>query len=130
MATYVLRRTIQSIPIFLGISVIVFAIIHLAPGSPIDQFASNPRVPRATLDRLIALYGLDKPLLEQYVRWITAFVQVWRPDAWGYAYLDGQPVFAKYMERMPATLRLMGSALLITIVFAVPIGVLAAVKQY
>jgi peptide/nickel transport system permease protein len=130
MATYVLRRIIQAIPIFFGISVVVFGIIHLAPGSPIDQFASNPRVPPAMRENLIRLYGLDKPLLEQYVRWIASFVQVWRPESWGYSYLDGQPVLHKYLERLPATLRLMGTAYVVTIVFAIPIGVLAAVKQY
>ncbi len=130
MATYVLRRTLQSLPIFFGISIVVFAIVHLAPGSPIDQFAGNPRVSPATRENLIRLYGLDRPLVEQYVRWITAFIQVWRPDSWGYSFLDGQPVLHKYMERLPATLRLMGTALAVTIVFAIPIGILAAVKQY
>ncbi|CAN5662224.1 ABC transporter permease [soil metagenome] len=130
MATYVLRRTLQSLPIFFGISIVVFAIVHLAPGSPIDQFAGNPRVSPATRENLIRLYGLDRPLVEQFVRWITAFIQVWRPDAWGYSFLDGQPVLHKYMERLPATLRLMGTALAVTIVFAIPIGILAAVKQY
>lgn len=130
MATYVLRRTIQALPIFFGISIVVFAIVHLAPGSPIDQFAGNPRVPPATRENLIRLYGLDRPLVEQYVKWITAFMQVWRPEAWGYSFLDGQPVLHKYVERLPATLRLMGTALAVTIVFAIPIGILAAVKQY
>ncbi|MBA2557572.1 MAG: ABC transporter permease [Chloroflexi bacterium] len=130
MATYVLRRTLQSLPIFFGISIVVFAIVHLAPGSPIDQFAGNPRVSPETRENLIRLYGLDRPLVEQFVRWITAFIQVWRPDAWGYSFLDGQPVLHKYMERLPATLRLMGTALAVTIVFAIPIGILAAVKQY
>src|SRR5687768_6841356 len=130
MATYVLRRTLQAIPIMLGVSLVVFLIVQLAPGSPLDQFASNPRVPRAQIENLIRLYGLDRPLEEQYVKWISAFFQVWRPEAWGYSYLDGQPVIAKYLERLPATLRLMGTALAVTIIFAIPIGVLAAVKQY
>jgi peptide/nickel transport system permease protein len=130
MATYVLRRTLQALPIFFGISIIVFAIVHLAPGSPIDQFAGNPRVPPAQRQQLIRLYGLDRPLIDQYVLWILAFVQVWRPEAWGFAFLDGRPVIHTFLERLPATLRLMGTALVVTIIFAVPIGVLAAVKQY
>jgi peptide/nickel transport system permease protein len=129
MAIYVLRRSIQAIPILLGISIVVFLIVHLAPGSPVDRFRV-PRVSPAQIEALIRLYGLDRPVVEQYFSWVTAFLQVWRPDAWGYSFLDGQPVLAKYLERTPATLRLMGSALLVTIIFAIPIGVLAAVKQY
>jgi len=127
--SYIVRRTLQALPILFGVAVIVFMIVQLAPGSPIDRFRT-PRISPAQLDALIRLYGLDQPILDQFVKWITAFVQVWRVDAWGYSFLDGQPVLNKVLERVPATLRLMGAALLVTIVLAVPIGVLAAVKQY
>jgi len=126
---YIVRRTLQALPILFGVAVIVFMIVQLAPGSPIDRFRT-PRISPAQLDALIRLYGLDQPILDQFVKWITAFVQVWRVDAWGYSFLDGQPVLNKVLERVPATVRLMGLALLTTIVLAVPIGVLAAVKQY
>jgi len=127
--SYIVRRTLQALPILFGVAVIVFMIVQLAPGSPIDRFRT-PRISPAQLDALIRLYGLDQPILDQFVKWITAFVQVWRVDAWGYSFLDGQPVLNKVLERVPATVRLMGLALLTTIVLAVPIGVLAAVKQY
>jgi peptide/nickel transport system permease protein len=130
MVSYVLRRTIQSIPILLGIAVISFAIVQLAPGDPIDRFRGTGRINPAALQNLIRLYGLDQPVITQFFKWITAFLQVWRPEAWGYSFLDGQPVLSKIIERAPATMRLMGSALLVTILFAIPIGVLAAVKQY
>ena len=129
MFNYIVRRTLQALPILFGVAVIVFMIVQLAPGSPIDRFRT-PRISPAQLDALIRLYGLDQPILDQFVKWITAFVQVWRVDAWGYSFLDGQPVLNKVLERVPATVRLMGAALLVTIVLAVPIGVLAAVKQY
>ncbi|MBA3307212.1 MAG: ABC transporter permease [Chloroflexi bacterium] len=129
MFSYIVRRTLQALPILFGVAVIVFMIVQLAPGSPIDRFRT-PRISPAQLDALIRLYGLDQPILDQFVKWITAFVQVWRVDAWGYSFLDGQPVLNKVLERVPATVRLMGAALLTTIVLAVPIGVLAAVKQY
>ena len=109
MATYVLRRIIQSIPILFGISILIFLIVQLAPGSPIDRFR-NPRVSPEQLEAIMRLYGLDRPLFEQYVSWITAFVQVWRPDAWGYSFIDGQPVLGNVMARVPATMLLMGSA--------------------
>ena len=129
MATYTLRRIIQAIPILFGISVLIFLIVQLAPGSPVDRFR-NPRVSPEQLAAIARLYGLDKPLLEQYIHWITAYVQIWRVDAWGYSFIDGQPVLTKVANRLTATLLLMGISLIVTIVVAIPIGILAAVRQY
>ena len=129
MATYVLRRLIQAIPILIGISVVSFAIINLAPGDPTDRFRSG-RVSQETIANLIRLYGLDKPLLEQFTSWFTAFWQFWKPEAWGFSFVDGRPVTEKIAEKVPTTLLLMGTSLLVTVIVAVPLGVLAAVKQY
>jgi peptide/nickel transport system permease protein len=129
MATYVVRRLIQAIPILFGISLLIFGIVQLAPGSPVDRFRV-PRVPPEQIEALIRLYGLDRPVHEQYISWITAFVQVWRPDAWGFSFIDGRPVLQNIADRLPATVLLMGTALIVTIIFSIPIGVLAAVKQY
>jgi peptide/nickel transport system permease protein len=129
MAGYILRRTLQAIPILFGVSVVVFLIVNLAPGDITARFRV-PRVPPEQIAALIEAYGLNEPWIPRYFAWISTFVQVWRPDAWGYSFLNGQPVLATFLDRLPATLRLMGTALLITIIFAIPIGVLAAVKQY
>jgi peptide/nickel transport system permease protein len=129
MATYILRRTLQAIPILFGVALVSFAIVQLAPGSPIDRFRS-PNVRPEILDNLIRLYGLDRPVWEQFVSWISSFVQFWRTDAWGYSLWDGRSVRDTIVDRMPATLLLGGTALLITVLFAVPIGILAAVRQY
>ena len=129
MATYVLRRLIQAIPILIGISVVSFAIIHLAPGDPTDRFRSG-RVSPETIANLIRLYGLDKPLVEQFTSWFTAFWQFWKPEAWGFSFVDGRPVTEKIAEKVPTTMLLMGTSLLVTVIVAVPLGVLAAVKQY
>ena len=129
MAVYVLRRIIQAIPILFSVAVIAFALVHLSPGDPTARFI-NPRVPPEQLENIRRLYGLDKPLLEQFFSWITAYVQIWRPEAWGYSFLDYRPVLHKIAERVPATLLLMGTALGVTVLLAVPIGILAAVKQY
>jgi peptide/nickel transport system permease protein len=129
LAGYIVRRTIQAIPILFGVAVLSFALIHLAPGSPIDRFR-NPNVSPAQLERLVTLYGLDKPLVEQFWSWLTTYVQVWRSEAWGFSFLDGLPVRDKIADRLPASLLLTGTALAVTIVVAIPIGVLAAVKQY
>ena len=129
MAGYVLRRLLQSMPILLGVAVISFSLVHLAPGEPIDRFRT-PTVRPEQLEGLIRLYGLDRPLVEQFWSWITTYVQIWRPEAWGYSFLDGQPVLQKIGERIPATLLLGGTALLVTVVLAIPLGILAAVRQY
>ena len=129
MAGYLFRRLFQAVPILLGVAIISFGLVHLAPGEPIDRFRT-PTVRPEQLEGLIRLYGLDKPLAEQFWSWITTYVQVWRPEAWGFSFLDGQPVLHKIVERLPATLLLGGTALLVTVVIAIPLGILAAVKQY
>ncbi|HEX2221694.1 MAG TPA: ABC transporter permease [Candidatus Limnocylindria bacterium] len=129
MATYVLRRTLQAIPILFGVAIISFAIVQLAPGSPIDRFR-NPNVRPEVLQNLIRLYGLDQPWWDQLIKWLSTFPQVWREDAWGHSLFFYRPVRDIILERIPATLLLGGTALLVTIVVAIPIGILAAVKQY
>jgi peptide/nickel transport system permease protein len=130
MATYVLRRLIQAIPILIGISVISFLIINLAPGDPTDRFRSG-RVSPEVIQHLIHLYGLDKPLPEQFVSWFTAFWQFpFRSDAWGYSFVDGRPVVEKIFQKIPTTLELMLTSLVVTMIVSIPLGVLAAVKQY
>jgi peptide/nickel transport system permease protein len=129
MASYILRRTLQAIPILFGVAVVSFTIVQLAPGEPIDRFRS-PTTPPEVLENLRRLYGLDKPIYDQFVSWITSFVQFWRDDAWGYSLSFNVPVRNIIVDRMPATLLLGGTALLVTVVLAVPIGILAAVRQY
>jgi peptide/nickel transport system permease protein len=130
MATYILRRLIQAIPILIGISVISFAIVHLAPGDPIDRFRSG-RVSQQVIQNLIHSYGLDKPILEQFTSWFSTFWQFpFRADAWGFSFVDGRYVTEKIAEKIPTTMLLMTTALIVTTVVAVPLGILAAVKQY
>lgn len=130
MARYVVRRLIQAIPIIIGISIITFFIVYSAPGDPFDRFRSN-RVSPEVIENLRRVYGLDQPLPVQFVKWFTTFWTFpWDPTAWGYSITDGQPVRDKIFERIPSTLQLMGTALFLTIVIAIPVGILGAVKQY
>ena len=129
MLTYIIRRIILSIPILFGVALISFLLVYLAPGDPLGRFLT-PNVRPEVLERLREIYGLDKPLFEQFVGWITHYVQVWDPLAWGISITHRRPVLELIMERAPATLLLMGTALAITVIVAVPLGMLAAIKQY
>ena len=104
MATLLLRRLAQAIPLLLLVSVAVFALIHAAPGGPTAVFLSNPGVRPEDIERLRRALGVDQPLWLQYVRWLTAFV---RGD-WGYSFSDSRPVIDRVIERAPATLELVG----------------------
>jgi peptide/nickel transport system permease protein len=129
MLSYIIRRLILAIPILFGVALISFLLVYLAPGDPLGQFLV-PNVRPEVLERLREIYGLDKPLPEQFWGWITNYVQVWREDAWGLSITHRRPVLELIAERTPPTLLLMGSALLLTVVIAIPLGMLAAVKQY
>jgi peptide/nickel transport system permease protein len=130
MARYVVRRLIQAIPILIGISIITFLIVYSAPGDPFDRFRSN-KVSPEVIENLRRVYGLDQPLPVQFFKWFTTFWTFpWDPTAWGYSITDGQPVRDKIFERIPSTLQLMGTSLFLTIIIAIPIGILGAVKQY
>ncbi len=140
MAQYLARRIVQAIPILIGVSVIVFMIVYASPGDPTDRFRV-PRVPPEQIEALIRSYGLDKPLPEQYLAWVTTFFSVFNIDvpemevsvnwaAWGYSFTDGVPVLEKVMRRLPPTMLLMGTALFLTVILSLPIGIIAAVRQY
>ena len=129
MLTYTIRRLLLAVPILLGVAVISFLLVYLAPGDPLAQFRI-PNVRPEVLDRLADIYGFDKPLHEQFFGWITNYVQVWNEDAWGISITHRRPVLELIAERTPATLLLMGTSLAVTILIAIPLGMLAAIKQY
>jgi peptide/nickel transport system permease protein len=130
MASYILRRLIQAIPIIIGISLISFLIVHLTPGSPVDKFRA-PRVSPETINNLIRLYGLNESLPVQFGKWFSKFWTFpFDNTAWGYSFTDGLPVRDKIFARIPSTLWLTGMSLLVTVIVAIPIGILQAVRQY
>lgn len=124
MWRYLSRRLLLSIPLFLGITLISFVVIHLAPGSPTDiQTTLNPKASLEAQQRLRELYGLDKPLLVQYWHWLSRLVRL---DL-GHSFSpDGRPVWDKIRERLPVTITINLLALLLILVVAIPIGVVAA----
>lgn len=129
MATFIFRRILQAIPILIGIAVVAFFIVRLAPGSPLDRFRGG-RVSPEVIQNLIVLYQLDKPLPDQLWSWLTTFPQIWREDAWGYSFTDGKPVLTTIWSRVPLTMLLMGTSLILTALIAIPLGIIGAVRQY
>ncbi|MDZ4719479.1 MAG: ABC transporter permease [Roseiflexaceae bacterium] len=126
MTQYIVRRVLIAIPTMLVISFVVFAILALAPGDPLAQFALNPAIPQEVRQRIRESFGLDQPWPVRYVKWLTNLV---RGD-WGMSFSTKGPVIDLVWQRMPQTLQVVGVAYLIAVVLAIPIGVISAVKQY
>lgn len=124
MGIYILRRLLGAIPLLLGISVVIFALIHLPPGGPADIYAGSPNVSADDLARMNENLGLNDPLPIQYAKWLGNMV---RGD-WGNSYKDGRPVTSAILERLPATLQLMVASLVIALALAVPVGIYTATR--
>jgi peptide/nickel transport system permease protein len=125
MAGLIARRLTQAVPLLLILSLVLFGVLHLAPGGPLATYLENPNVRPEDIARLEKALGLDQPLPVQYLRWLGAFV---RGD-WGFSYADGRPVLARIVERVPASLELLGVAVVMALVASVPVGVYAAVRR-
>lgn len=126
MRRFLTQRLAAVIPTLLGISIIVFLVIHLIPGDTISaMIGTQYKLTEAQAAAMRAYYGLDKPLLEQYLRWIASVAQ----GNLGYSVRSGQPVLAEILRSFPITLELTILSLLIALALGVPIGVLSAVRQ-
>lgn len=123
MLNYIIRRLIGIVPLLLGITIISFAIIHLAPGRPTtQQELMSPRISYEARARLAKLYDLDKPLHIQYFRWLRRIVRL---DL-GTSLVDGRPVVEKILERIPVTLTINILAMGLILILSIPLGINAA----
>ena len=149
MTRYIIRRGIQSIFLTWLATLIGFTVYQLAPGGPLQFLDDDPNATAADADRLAALYGIDRPVLFQYVAWLTG--EDWLPEEWqsGHCqndpdrcgrgiirldfgksfYFKGQSSIDLIVERMPATFILAASSLLISVVVGVPLGIFAALNR-
>ena len=129
MGRWIVRRVLISIPVLLGITVLSFAFVRLAPGDPVRMMI-NPEYMAGGAEEFIArqraALGLDQPLPVQYVAWLGETLQ----GNLGYSFFDRRPVGDILKERIGPTAELMGSALLFALIVGVPLGLLAAVRQY
>jgi len=128
MWLYILKRLGLMIPMLLGITLISFSVIHLAPGTPTDmQTTLNPKASLEAQKRLRELYGLDKPLMEQYGDWLKRLVHL----DFGRSFSpDRRPVWDKIKERIGITLSLNLMSLIIILGVSIPIGVIAAYRAH
>ena len=126
MSTYIFRRVLLSVPTLLAISIVIFAILALAPGDPLSQLALNPGIPESTRQLIRTQFGLDDPWPLRYWKWLTSLL---RGD-WGFSFSSRSPVIDIVKQRLPQTLQVVGFAYLLAVVLAIPIGILAAVRQY
>lgn len=125
MGRFVIRRLLQVIPLLIGITMLTFAISNLVPGSPLSGLEFNPRTRPEDIERIKANLGLDQPLHIRYLTWAS---NVARGDL-GLSLQHFRPVRSTILDRLPNTLLLTGTALLISLLLAIPVGVYSAVRR-
>src|SRR5215813_623123 len=126
MSKYLIRRLLISIPVLAGISLVLFTILAMAPGDPFEELATNPNVPAEVRLNLRAKFGLDDPIAVRYVRWFSSML---RGD-WGFSFSSRVNVDTLILQRLPTSLFVLGTAQLLGILIALPIGTLSAVRPY
>jgi peptide/nickel transport system permease protein len=126
MTTYIVRRLLGTLPLLIGVSIVVFGLLHMIPGGPLSVYLDNPFITGDDIALLKRQLGLDRPLHIQYLTWFGAFAR----GQWGVSFSSGEQVVRLIAARVPATLTLMGTSLLLAIAIAVPAGVYSAVRQY
>lgn len=126
MGRYLIRRGLVSVVTIMAISVVIFGILALAPGDPLGEFATNPNVPPERRAEIRRNLGLDDPIPVQYGKWASQYLQ----GDWGTSFSTKTGVREYVLGRIPVTLGVIGSAFLLGVLVAIPIGVISAFKQY
>lgn len=124
MTGFIVRRLGQMLLALFGVSIIVFALIHIVPGDPV-RIALGTRFDPDIYAALVERAGLDRPILEQYFTWLAGAVQ----GDLGVSFRSGQPVTGLVLERLPATLTLAGASLFVAVAVGIPLGVISAVRS-
>ncbi len=126
MTQYLIRRLLIAIPSLLGISVVLFTVLALAPGDPFEELATNPAVPPDVRAALRASLGLDDPIHQRYLNWLTAMLR----GEWGFSFVSRVDVDQLILQRLPTTLLVIGLSQVLALAIALPVGVLAATRPY
>lgn len=126
MTAFLARRLVGTLPLVIGVSIIIFGILQAIPGGPLAVYLDNPYITARDIALIKHQLGLDRPLYVQYARWFGAYAV----GHWGISYSSGEPVARLVFDRVPATLLLMGTSFLLAMLFALTTGVYSAVRQY
>ena len=126
MGRYLLRRLLIAIPSLLGISIVLYSVLALAPGDPFSELVTNPAVPPEVVASLRAKFGLDDPIYLRYLHWLVAMLH----GDWGFSFVSRVDVDKLIWQRLPATLFVIGSSQILALLIALPVGVYAATKPY
>jgi peptide/nickel transport system permease protein len=126
LGSYILRRLLIAVPSLLGISIVLFTVLALAPGDPFEELATNPNVPPEVRMQLRANLGLDDPVWQRYWHWLTSMLK----GDWGFSFISRLDVDTLIWQRMPVTIAIIGLSQLVALAIALPVGILAAVKPY
>ena len=126
MGAYLLRRILLALPSVLGISVVLFTVLALAPGDPFEELATNPNVPAEVRQMLRLKFGLDDPIWQRYFRWLAAMLQ----GDWGFSFISRVDVDTLILQRIPVTLAVIGASQLLALAIALPVGIYSAAKPY
>ena len=126
MFNYILRRLLIALPSLLGISVVLFTVLALAPGDPFEELATNPNVPPEVRLALRAQFGLDDPVWQRYLHWLAAMLK----GDWGFSFVSRIDVDKLIVQRIPVSIAVIGLSQVLAILVALPVGILAAVKPY
>jgi peptide/nickel transport system permease protein len=125
IAKYLLRRVIAAVPVLLGVTILTFLVMHATAGSYVPGLDLNPSLKPADIARIRANLGLDRPLWLQYVTWLAGIVH----GDLGRSLLDGSPVTSHILERLPNTLELNVTAILLGVLLSIPLGVTGALRR-
>jgi len=123
---YIIRRILIAIPSLLGISVILFGVLAMAPGDPFEELATNPAIPPEIRMALRAKFGLDDPVWQRYLHWLAAMVQ----GDWCFSIQSRMDFDKLSLQRLPVALIVIGASQILAISVAIPVGVLAAIRPY
>ena len=115
-----------ALPSVLGISVVLFTVLALAPGDPFEELATNPNVPAEVRQMLRIKFGLDDPIWQRYFRWLSAMLQ----GDWGFSFISRVDVDKLILQRMPVTLAVIGASQVLALLIALPVGIYSAAKPY
>lgn len=126
MTRYLIRRLLIAVPSLLGISLVLYVILALAPGDPFSALASNPSIPPAVAEALRRKFGLDDPIMLRYWHWLIAMLH----GDWGYSFDSRVDVNVLIMQRLPTTLYIIGSSQILALLVALPVGIYAALRPY